>query len=105
MSNKEKGLRVFVSGKDELVIKIGIDTLAHAFERSEDNNPFNEQLNEFRQAFKVTDPSKFANDVCTALCDEGEDGSTPLTRLLDTCCNDAVSQGSEGCEELESADA
>lgn len=68
---------------DELVIRIGVGTLAWAFESGEDNQPFDEKANDFRREWKVTDPHKFAKGVGNGLCDEEEDGSTPLTKILD----------------------
>lgn len=68
---------------DELVIRIGVDTLAFAFETGEENQPFDEEANDFRRSWKVIDKHKFANGVGSALCNEEEDGSTPLTKVLD----------------------
>jgi hypothetical protein len=96
-------LSVEVTAPGELVIRIGIDTLAFALERMEETNPFNEDLNDFRQLYRIVDPVEFAKDVSSALCDEGygDSGSTPLTRLLDASCLAAIESGSLGCEEVE----
>jgi len=75
-------LTIGVEG-DELVIRIGVDTLAFAFETGEDNQPFDEKANDFRRTWKVVDKHDFAKGVAIALCDEEEDGSTPLTKILD----------------------
>lgn len=75
---------------DELVIRIGVDTLAFCFEISDSNQPFDEAINDFRRSWKVTDKYKFAEGVGIALCDEAEDGSTPLTGILDEACGKAV---------------
>lgn len=75
---------------DELVIRIGVDTLVFCFETGEDNQPYDEQAKDFRRAFKVTDKHRFAIGVGNALCNEEEDGSTPLTKVLDESFIDAV---------------
>lgn len=82
-------LTIGVEG-EELVIRIGIDTLVFAFETGEENQPFDDKANDFRRAFKVTDKYKFAKGVATGLCDEAEDGSTPLTNVLDAAYIHAV---------------
>jgi hypothetical protein len=76
--------------KDELVIRIGVDTLAFCFEISEENQPFDEQANDFRRAWRVVDKHKFAKGVGIALTDEEEDGSTPLTKILDDAFTHAI---------------
>jgi hypothetical protein len=75
-------LTIGVEG-DELVIRIGVDTLQFAFETGEDNQPFDDKANDFRRSWKVVDKHKFAKGVGNALCDEEEDGSTRLTKVLD----------------------
>ena len=82
-------LTIGVEG-DELVIRIGVDTLQFAFETGEDNQPFDDEANDFRRSWKVTDKHKFARGVGNALCNEEEDGSTPLTKVLDEAYIHAV---------------
>jgi hypothetical protein len=82
-------LTVGVEG-DQLVIRIGVDTLAFCFEIGEDNQPFDEKANDFRREFKVTDKYKFAKGVADGLKIEREDGSTCLTDAIDKACVDAV---------------
>ena len=82
-------LTIGVEG-DELVIRIGVDTLQFAFEMGEDNQPFDDEVNDFRRSWKVTDKHKFARGVGNALCNEEEDGSTPLTKVLDEAYIHAV---------------
>ena len=82
-------LTIGVEG-DELVIRIGVDTLQFAFEIGEDNQPFDDEVNDFRRSWKVTDKHKFARGVGNALCNEEEDGSTPLTKVLDEAYIHAV---------------
>ena len=81
---------------DELVIRIGIETLVHAFEHSPDNQ---DAARDYKNIFKVTDPKVWAKDVCQALCDEEEDGSTVVTRLFDSACMTATESGSLGIED------
>jgi hypothetical protein len=82
-----------------LVIRIGIETLAWAAEHSHDFNPFDDNENDFVQLWRVCDALEFAKDVRRALTDEAEDGSSPLTRLLDKMFMEAVGDGSLGIEE------
>jgi hypothetical protein len=85
--------------EDELVIRIGIGTLAWAFDHMEENNPYDDNVRDFVQAWKVVDPMEFAKDVLGELTNEEEDGSHPLNRLLDQVSNAAAEQGSLGIEE------
>ena len=90
-------LTVGVEG-NELVIRIGVDTLVFAFETGDDNNPFDDEANDFRRAYKVVDKYEFAKEVGNGLCQEKEDGSTPLTDVLDAAYIYAV-EGAGGVEE------
>ena len=69
--------------EDQLIIRIGVDTLAFCFEIGDENQPFDEEANDFRRSWRVVDRHKFAKGVGIALQDEEEDGSTPLTKVLD----------------------
>ena len=82
-------LTISVEG-DQLVIRIGVDTLAWCFEISEDNQPYDEKAGDFRRSFKVTDVHRFAKGVGIGLKDEREDGSTLLTDAIDAACINAV---------------
>jgi hypothetical protein len=84
---------------DELVIRIGIGTLAWAFDHMEENNPYDDNARDFVQVWKVTDPVEFAKDVVGELTNEAEDGSHPLNRLLDQVSSAAAEQGSLGIDE------
>lgn len=90
-------LRASVVG-DELVIRIGIDTLVFAFETGNENNPFDDAANDFRRSWKVTNKHEFAKGVAHALHQEEEDGSTPLTELLDAAYIYAI-EGAYGVDE------
>jgi len=96
---KDQGLRVAVVG-GRLVISIGVDALAHAFQETEFAKPFDETIADWRQRWHVTSADHFARDVRTALECESEDGSTPISDLLDKACVDAVEDGSMGTEEV-----
>lgn len=87
-----------------LIMVIGVELAAYAYEEGEDNNPFNDKVRDFRRTFKVTSPAQFARDTAKALrlllLDEEEDGSSELTRLLDKACIRAIEDGSEAVEEI-----
>lgn len=88
---------------DHLVIRISIPTLAVAFEHGESNNPYDESSGEFKRQFQIADQIQFAKDVCRELNREGEDGSTPLTRFLDSMMGKAIDNGSLGILDPEDA--
>lgn len=91
---------------DQVSIVIGVRTLAFAFENSEENNPYDEDFCDTKRQLSISDPSQFAKDVCHELNREEEDGSTPLTRFLDSMMGEAVNQGSLGIFDLdETADS
>lgn len=96
--DRDKPLTITIE-QEQLVIRIGISTLAFAFDHSEENNPWNDEKNDFVRSFKVTNKKEFANDVLITLREEKEDGSTLLTDLLDKACNTAVENGSRGVRE------
>ena len=82
-----------------LVISIGMGTLTWAAEHMEENNPYDDDSRDFKRLWRVKDAAQFAKDVRSALRDEGEDGSTPLTRLLDAMCLAAIEDGSVAVDE------
>ncbi len=69
---------------DCLVIRIPVKTLAWAAEHIPD------------EGLKVSNPDVFAQSVTRALCDEGEDGSTVVTRMFDATFNWVAEQGEDG---------
>ena len=81
---------------DQLVIRIGIDTLAEAaeFEGREPFWQYDEIAGDFVQYWKIIDNKGWAEDVVHALKEESEDGSTFVTDLLDKACEEALDQGS-----------
>lgn len=83
----------------DLVIRIGIDRLAFCADHADEFNPYDEKIGNFVQQWRVSDKTEFAKDVAGQLCDQGEDGSTPFTRLLDKMSMAAMEDGSLGVEE------
>jgi len=94
---KNRPLTVEVKG-NELIIKIGINTLSWAFEHSDDNNPWDEKQHKFIRTWKVTDIAQFAKDVMYELLSEEEDGSSSLSNFFDRACQDALNEGSIGID-------
>ena len=82
-----------VDGK--LTISLRVSTLAHAARNSE--HVFN--CAESGTPLKITDEQVFAESVARALNREEEDGSTPITRMLDEATEWVSEQGEEGIEE------
>jgi hypothetical protein len=81
-----------------LVIRIGVQTLAHAVSYAEWANPWDEEAQDYIRTFAITDAVQFAEDVKRALLAEEEDGSSLLSDVLDTASEGAVDDGSEACE-------
>jgi hypothetical protein len=97
---KPENAPLSVSVEDgQLVIRIGVDTNAWAFEHSDENNPFNDGKNDYVQTSRVTDSTGFARDVARAMQDEEEDGSSPLTDFIDRMFTAAVNDGSMAVED------
>ncbi len=84
----------------KLVISIGINVLDFATEQREPFTIFDFEANKYVQKWKVVDALEFAKDVARQFNREREDGSTPLTNLLDEMSIAALEQGSIGIEEV-----
>lgn len=84
---------------DALVIRIGIETLAHAVTYSDWANRWNDEADDYIREFAITDAREFAKDVMHAMEHEAEDGSSPLTHFIDKASEDAVGDGSLGLHE------
>lgn len=98
MKSPNLPLRAKLEGR-QLVIRVGVETLAWAFEHAPENNPWDEATDRYVQSLRVIDPVIFAKDVCFSINREEEDGSSPLTEFLDKSCREAVDNGSIGvCE-------
>jgi hypothetical protein len=96
-TNKDRPLCAKVQG-NEVVIRIGIDTLAFAFDHSDENRPWDHNRNEYVQQWKVTDPKQFAKDFVHELLTEEEDGSSNLSNFFDRICEDTANEGTIGIE-------
>ena len=81
-----------------LKVVIPLDNLRFAAE----NHPsFDQTQDEQIPTLRITDLEAFARDVRRALNCEAEDGSTPITRVLDSAIVDAVEYGTEAIEPLD----
>ena len=90
-------LRVEIT-RGQLCIRIGIETLAHATAYAEWANAWNEEDQDYKRTFAITDPLVFAKEVALALQHEKEDGSSLLSDMLDQATENAVNDGAEGCD-------
>lgn len=79
-----------------LVISLRIGTLAHAAAHSD----YFDRCVIQGTPLKITDEAVFAKSVAFALNAEEEDGSTPITRMLDKAFEHVVEWGEEGIEEV-----
>lgn len=82
---------------DELVIRIGIDTLAWAAQSERRDTPFwvyEWEKAEYVPRWKIISNLEWAKDVAREINREEEDGSSPLTNLLDKASENALDQGS-----------
>lgn len=77
----------------EIVIRIPIDALEFALQKSEYGKRYWESSG--GKDFEVTDPEGFAEDVIGWMTDEREDGSTIVTDMIDQACETAIEFGSE----------
>ena len=93
-----------VSVKDgQLVVAIGVQTLAHATTFADWANPWrdddSEQGGDYMRDFAILDAHQFAKDVLHAMLHEREDGSTPLSDFLDKMSLAAIEDGSIATDE------
>lgn len=93
MGKSEAPLRVAVED-GRLVIEIGLDTLKFCAE----NHPafWDGESDDTKPNIPVNDAVVFGREVCRAMNDEGEDGSTLVTRMVDAAIERAVEGGCEG---------
>jgi len=93
------GQSLTVEVKDgQLVIAIGVQTLAHSASYSDWANPYDEQREDYIRTFAITDAEQFAKDVQHAMLSEREDGSSPLSDFLDAMMQAALDDGSTAVE-------
>lgn len=97
LSNKHQILQISIEG-EELVIRIGLDTLKYATENSP-NLDF--ESDDRGNKFIVTDTHTWAESVIIALEKEEENGTTPIHKMFDEAFLYALDQGLEGIEEKE----
>lgn len=91
-AHKILGIRIT---NDVLTIEIGVQTLAHAALHSAYAHAMCRQDGAPEELFAITDPMGFAQDVKHTLQDEGEDGESMLTQLLDKAIAETIDGGSE----------
>jgi 2-methylcitrate dehydratase PrpD len=85
---------------DEIIIRVGIDTIKWALEHHIDSQPYNEETNQYDQKWIVVDSLEFAQDVLRAMYKEEEDGTTPLIEFLEKMCMEALDDGSLGINDV-----
>lgn len=77
--------------KDVLVISVGVETLKFAIQESENDRAFNDD----DKSCKILNAKGFAEDFALACLREEEDGSTELSKFMDSIGNDVMEYGSE----------
>jgi hypothetical protein len=82
----------------ELVIRIGVNSLVCATAYGDASHQFDDEAGEYIRNFAITDACQFAKDVALQMQREEEDGSTPLSDLLDKMAQAAIDDGSLGVE-------
>jgi len=95
-------LRVSVEG-DEIVLRIGIDTLKFAAEEDDGCREYNPATGEWSGP-RVVDAACFATEVVHAMNSEAEDGTTPTHLFLDSMIRAAIDDGAIGIELPEDGD-
>lgn len=90
---KDYPLKAEVEG-DQLVIRIGLDTLAHAAEHCTLFYHEEKHMGAMGPYCNVADKDELAKDVIRAMTREDEDGSTPLSDMFDQAIEDAADDGS-----------
>lgn len=93
-------LRTSVEG-GELVIRVGVDTLAFSAENSLNNWKFDDAENTYKKLYEVTDHDQFALDVAREVESEYEIGQSLLTRMLDTAAEECFNNGANSMKEVD----
>jgi hypothetical protein len=88
------GLRVEIENGD-ISIRLPISVLRMAVYWSPELSKYDPEGGEHKRP-TITDAKVFAGEVVRALRDEGEDGSTIVTRMFDTAFCDAIDNGADG---------
>jgi hypothetical protein len=94
-ANIDKPLTLAIE-RDQLVIRVGIDVLAHAAENC--NRFYDDDTNNSPPYILITDKQEFAKDVLRMLQAEDECGSSLISDALDEATVDAFNDGSLGVE-------
>ena len=82
---------------DQLVIRIGVDTLSHAAQNCPEF--YDHILRKYAPYVRVSDAHQLARSIRGMLQREDESGATRLHKLLDDCIVAAWEDGSEGFED------
>ena len=93
-------LRVDIEG-EQLVIRIGLDTLAFAAEHCPEFYDYEKHQGSTGPYRSVGDKLELAKDIVRALMHEEEDGSGPLSDLLDEMIVAASDDGSIGFKDID----
>src|SRR5690606_36345212 len=98
MFMKNRPLEVNIED-DELVIRIGIDTLAFSAEHCPSFFEYDKHASTGPPYCKIVDNMELAKDIRRELQREEENGTTPLHILLDECLVSARDDGSLAFED------
>ena len=103
-SKPDAGLECAVRG-GQLVLSIGVNTLAFVWDHRNEVECANEEFDGEKPPgkplgwpFKVIDPALFAKEVVRAVLNEAEDGSSPATEFIDRMCEAAADDGADGLD-------
>lgn len=83
---------------DELIIRIGISTLAVAARNCQYCDAIIMDHDADEEAVKITDEKVFAESILLALKREEEDGTTLVHKMLDSATEYVVEYGENGIE-------
>ena len=100
---KNTPLAVGVEG-DELVIRIGVDTLAYAALNSDAFNVFSHVAKDYVLAFKIGNNHEFAAAVARELKQDvgyGFDDDSRIALLMDKCFEKVIENADGSTEEVE----
>jgi len=88
--DKESGQAVIRNGK--IIISVPLTNLQSVLDGGY-------ACNVYDRAYRIVDEEGAAKEICAALNDEDEDGTTPIHRLFDAAINEALNQGAQFIEE------
>lgn len=97
MGSKDTPLKASVED-GELVIRIGVDQLAHGTAAADAFHEYDDAKDKYLRSFAITDSTIFAKDIARALEAEKEDGSSPISDLLDSMAQAAIDDGTLSVE-------